>query len=343
MICGGQNGGRQHAGPFGSPRNIRLTSEVSVPCTYQSFGLTSEVSVPCTRHEVGYSSEVCRMHAGQAADTSDLPIQSRPSNRYFSVSVCLSLRLKWTPSWNLASTNLLWKSILANALWTISGAIILSGAPEGLITEPPFLHTRSVISLHQRWPRVSGGNGNGRGEPNGLWCVLVYVSGPCQPDDSFCLPVALRVIGQIQWNSNSEQRSWNLSFEQRSWNLSFQSRPKPKFEQQGWNHSSLDWNNYWSLSAAYDPQRCLCPRSAPRGNKSTARMAPDYQRSMIVGWPRLFVRSIVKRCHHFPPGVTLVGSAGICLSVCLSVCLCVCLSVCLSDNLCTDVPPTPRL
>ena len=38
MICGGQNGGRQHAGPFGSPRNIRLTSEVSVPCTYQSFG-----------------------------------------------------------------------------------------------------------------------------------------------------------------------------------------------------------------------------------------------------------------------------------------------------------------
>ena len=139
-------------------RSIRLTSEVSVPCTYARS--------KCTRHEVGYSSEVCRMHAGQAADTSDLPIQSRPWNRYFSVSVCLSLRLKWTPSWNLASTNLLWKSILANVLWTISGAIILSGAPEGLITEPPFLHTRTVISLHQRWLRVSARNGNFRGEPN---------------------------------------------------------------------------------------------------------------------------------------------------------------------------------
>ena len=40
-------------------------------------------------------------------------------------------------------------------------------AGSDLITERPFLHTRSVISLHQRWPRVSGGNGNGRGEPNG--------------------------------------------------------------------------------------------------------------------------------------------------------------------------------
>ena len=154
-------------------RSIRLTSEHSAHLgSFRSvhlpvIRLTSEVSVPCTRHEVGYSSEVCRMHAGQAADTSDLPIQSRPWNRYFSVSVCLSLMLKWTPSWNLASTNLLWKSILANALWTISGAIILSGAPEGLITEPPFLHTRTVISLHQRWPRVSARNGNGRGEPNG--------------------------------------------------------------------------------------------------------------------------------------------------------------------------------
>ena len=39
-------------------------------------------------------------------------------------------------------------------------------AGSDLITERPFLHTRSVISLHQRWPRVSGGNGNGRGEPN---------------------------------------------------------------------------------------------------------------------------------------------------------------------------------
>ena len=33
-------------------------------------------------------------------------------------------------------------------------------AGSDLITERPFLHTRSVIS------RVSGGNGNGRGEPN---------------------------------------------------------------------------------------------------------------------------------------------------------------------------------
>ena len=32
----------------------------------------------------------------------------------------------------------------------------------------------------------------------------------------------------------------------------------------------------------------VCATEAPpRGNKSTARMAPDYQRSMIVGWPRL--------------------------------------------------------
>ena len=122
-----------------------------------------------------------------------------------------------------------------------------------------------------------------------LWCVLVYVSGPCQPDDSFCLPVALRVIGQIQWNSNGKVEIYHSNSEveiyhsslDRNWNEG------SKFEQQGWNHSSLDWNNYWSLSAAYDPQRCLCDRSAPRGNKSTARMAPDYQRSMIVGWPRL--------------------------------------------------------
>ena len=76
MICGGQNGGRQHAGPFGSPRNIRLTSEVSVPCTYQSFG--SPRKFPFRARGTKYSSEVCRMHAGQAADTSDLPIQSRP-------------------------------------------------------------------------------------------------------------------------------------------------------------------------------------------------------------------------------------------------------------------------
>ena len=41
-------------------------------------------------------------------------------------------------------------------------------AGSDLITERPFLHTRSVISLHQRWPRVtvSARNGNGRGEPN---------------------------------------------------------------------------------------------------------------------------------------------------------------------------------
>ena len=96
-------------------RSIRLTSEHSAHLgSFHSvhlpvIRLTSEVSVPCTRHEVSYSSEVCRMHAG---------------------------------------------------------AIILSGAPEGLITEPPFLHTRSVISLHQRWPRVSARDGNGRGEPN---------------------------------------------------------------------------------------------------------------------------------------------------------------------------------
>ena len=44
-----------------------------------------------------------------------------------------------------------------------------------LITERPFLHTRSVISLHQRWPRVSGGNGNGRGEPNDpIMCYAHY-------------------------------------------------------------------------------------------------------------------------------------------------------------------------
>ena len=30
-------------------------------------------------------------------------------------------------------------------------------AGSDLITERPFLHTRSVISLHQRWPRVSEG------------------------------------------------------------------------------------------------------------------------------------------------------------------------------------------
>ena len=163
MICGGQNGGRQHAGPFGSPRKFPFRA------------LTHAVSARGTK----YSSEVSRMHAGQAADTSDLPIQSRPWNRYFSVSVCLSLRLKWTPSWNLASTNLLWKSILANALWTISGAIILSGAPEGLITEPPFFDTRTVISLHQRWPRVSARNGNFRGEPNeSQGCKVNYIYTP---------------------------------------------------------------------------------------------------------------------------------------------------------------------
>ena len=47
-------------------------------------------------------------------------------------------------------------------------------AGSDLITERPFLHTRSVISLHQRWPRVSGGNGNGRGEPNA--CVWFQVT-----------------------------------------------------------------------------------------------------------------------------------------------------------------------
>ena len=122
-----------------------------------------------------------------------------------------------------------------------------------------------------------------------LWCVLVYVSGPCQPDDSFCLPVALRVIGQIQWNSNSEVEIYHSNSEVEIYHSSLDRdlNECSKFEQQGWHHSSLDWNNYWSLSAAYDPQRCLCDRSAPRGNKSTARMAPDYQRSMIVGWPRL--------------------------------------------------------
>ena len=62
MICGGQNGGRQHAGPFGSPRKFPFRA------------LTHAVSARGTK----YSSEVCRMHAGQAADTSDLPIQSRP-------------------------------------------------------------------------------------------------------------------------------------------------------------------------------------------------------------------------------------------------------------------------
>ena len=60
-----------HLGTFGSPGSFR-------PVHLPVIRLTSEVSVPCTRHEVGYSSEVCRMHAGQAADTSDLPIQSRP-------------------------------------------------------------------------------------------------------------------------------------------------------------------------------------------------------------------------------------------------------------------------
>ena len=62
MICGGQNGGRQHAGPFGSPRKFPFRA------------LTHAVSARGTK----YSSEVYRMHAGQAADTSDLPIQSRP-------------------------------------------------------------------------------------------------------------------------------------------------------------------------------------------------------------------------------------------------------------------------
>ena len=47
-------------------------------------------------------------------------------------------------------------------------------AGSDLITERPFLHTRSVISLHQRWPRVSGGNGNGRGEPNALFYVSLW-------------------------------------------------------------------------------------------------------------------------------------------------------------------------
>ena len=73
-------------------------------------------------------------------------------------------------------------------------------------------------------------------------CVLVYVSGPCQPDDSFYLPVALRVIGQIQWNSNSEVEIYHSNSEveiyhsslDRNWNEG------SKFEQQGWNHSSLD-------------------------------------------------------------------------------------------------------
>ena len=47
-------------------------------------------------------------------------------------------------------------------------------AGSDLITERPFLHTRSVISLHQRWPRVSGGNGNGRGEPNERSCDVTF-------------------------------------------------------------------------------------------------------------------------------------------------------------------------
>ena len=42
---------------------------------------------------------------------------------------------------------------------------------------------------------------------------LVYVSGPCQPDDSFCLPVALRVIGQIQWKSEAKARNSNSEVE----------------------------------------------------------------------------------------------------------------------------------
>ena len=75
-----------HLGTFGSPRKFPFRALTSHSAHLGSFRsvhlpvirLTSEVSVPCTRHEVGYSSEVCRMHAGQAADTSDLPIQSRP-------------------------------------------------------------------------------------------------------------------------------------------------------------------------------------------------------------------------------------------------------------------------
>ena len=53
-------------------------------------------------------------------------------------------------------------------------------AGSDLITERPFLHTRSVISLHQRWPRVSGGNGNGRGEPNVHSAWRPMQSGVCR-------------------------------------------------------------------------------------------------------------------------------------------------------------------
>ena len=43
--------------------------------------------------------------------------------------------------------------------------------------------------------------------------VLVYVSGPCQPDGSFYLPVALRVIGQIQRKSEAKARNSNSEVE----------------------------------------------------------------------------------------------------------------------------------
>ena len=43
--------------------------------------------------------------------------------------------------------------------------------------------------------------------------VLVYVSGPCQPDRSFYLPVALRVIGQIQRKSEAKARNSNSEVE----------------------------------------------------------------------------------------------------------------------------------
>ena len=119
-----------------------------------------------------------------------------------------------------------------------------------------------------------------------LWCVLVYVSGPCQPDDSFCLPVALRVIGQIQWNSNSEVEIYHSNSEVEIYHSSLDQNwnEGSKVEQQGWNHSSLDWNNYWSLSAAYDPQRCLCDRSAPIRPTSAVSVPRTYPRPSLVEW-----------------------------------------------------------
>ena len=60
-----------HLGTFGSPWKFPFRA-----LTSHSAHLGSFRSVHEARSRL--SSEVCRMHAGQAADTSDLPIQSRP-------------------------------------------------------------------------------------------------------------------------------------------------------------------------------------------------------------------------------------------------------------------------